>query len=229
MNFLKSILLMAILSFSSENFHAQDWANLKRYQNENTELMKQNLNEKRIVFMGNSITESWISNRPGFFEGKSYVNRGIGGQTTPQMLLRFKQDVIDLKPYAVVILAGINDIAGNTGPITIEETFQNIVAMTEMATSNGIKVILCSVLPAKDFPWRPGLEPAEKVVKLNALLKKYAIKNNLVYVDYFSEMNDGANGLRENLGYDGVHPNTLGYSIMEPLVEEAIEKVFSHK
>ena len=229
MNFLKSILLMAVLSFSSENFHAQDWANLKRYQNENAELMKQNSNEKRIVFMGNSITESWISNRPGFFKGKPYVNRGIGGQTTPQMLLRFKQDVIDLKPYAVVILAGINDIAGNTGPITIEETFQNIVAMTEMATSNGIKVILCSVLPAKDFPWRPGLEPAEKVVKLNALLKKYVDNNNLVYVDYFFEMNDGSNGLRENLGYDGVHPNALGYSIMEPLVEEGIAKVFRHK
>jgi lysophospholipase L1-like esterase len=229
MNFLKSILLMAILSFSSENFHAQDWANLKRYQNENAELMKQNSNEKRIVFMGNSITESWISNRPGFFKGKPYVNRGIGGQTTPQMLLRFKQDVIELHPYAVVILAGINDIAGNTGPITIEETFQNIVAMAEMATSNGIKVILCSVLPAKDFPWRPGLEPAEKVVKLNALLKKYANINNLVYVDYFSEMNDGANGLRENLGYDGVHPNTLGYSIMEPLVEEGIAKALKNK
>lgn len=229
MNFLKSILLMAILSLSSENFHAQDWANLKRYQNENAELMKQNSNEKRIVFMGNSITESWISNRPGFFKGKPYVNRGIGGQTTPQMLLRFKQDVIGLKPYAVVILAGINDIAGNTGPITIEETFQNIVAMTEMATSKGIKVILCSVLPAKDFPWRPGLEPAEKVVKLNALLKKYVDNNNLVYVDYFSEMNDGSNGLRENLGYDGVHPNALGYSIMEPLVEEGIAKAFSHK
>ena len=229
MNFLKSILLMAVLSFSSENFHAQDWANLKRYQNENAELMKQNSNEKRIVFMGNSITESWISNRPGFFEGKPYVNRGIGGQTTPQMLLRFKQDVIELHPYAVVILAGINDIAGNTGPITIDETFQNIAAMTEMAASNGIKVILCSLLPAKDFPWRPGLEPADKVIKLNALLQSYTKEHNLIFVDYFSAMVDENKGLRENLGYDGVHPNTLGYSIMEPLVEEGIAKAFNHK
>ena len=223
----KTILLMAIFGFASQNNLAQDWANLERYRDENAQLMKIDSNENRIVFMGNSITESWIHNRPKFFEGKSYVNRGIGGQTTPQMLLRFQQDVIDLKPSVVVILAGINDIAGNTGPMTTEETYSNILSMTEMATSNHIKVILCSVLPAKDFPWRPGLEPALKVVKLNALLKKYVEDHNLVYVDYFSAMNDGANGLRDILGYDGVHPNAMGYSIMEPLVEEGIAKALA--
>ena len=226
---LKTILFMAIFGFTSENNFAQDWANLDRYRDENAQLMKTYSNENRIVFMGNSITESWIHNRPKFFEGKPYVNRGIGGQTTPQMLLRFQQDVIDLKPSVVVILAGINDIAGNTGPMKTEETFNNIVSMAEMATSNHIKVILCSVLPAKDFPWRPGLEPAEKVVKLNAMLKKYVEEHNLVYVDYFSAMDDGENGLRENLGYDGVHPNALGYTIMEPLVEEGIAKALSMK
>ena len=229
MNHFKIILLMALFSFSTENHFAQDWANLKRYQEETAKLSLPNSNEHRIVFMGNSITESWINNRPEFFEGKPYVNRGIGGQTTPQMLLRFKQDVIDLKPTVVVILAGINDIAGNTGPMTIDETFKNIVSMAEMATANHIKVILCSVLPAKDFPWRPGLEPAEKVVKLNAFLKNYVDEHNLCYVDYFSAMNDGANGLRENLGYDGVHPNEMGYSIMEPLVEEGIAKALAMK
>jgi lysophospholipase L1-like esterase len=140
------------------------------------------------------------------------------------MLLRFRQDVIDLKPSAVVILAGINDIAGNTGPSTIDMIMDNLISMAELATANNIKVVFCSVLPAKDFPWRPGLEPAEKVIKLNTLLQSYAEEHHLVYVDYFSAMVDGFNGLREDLGSDGVHPNALGYSIMEPLVEEGIAK-----
>jgi lysophospholipase L1-like esterase len=123
-----------------------------------------------------------------------------------------------------VILAGINDIAGNTGPSTIEMIKDNLVSMAELAMTNNIKVVLCSVLPAKDFPWRPGLEPAEKVIKLNTLLQSYAEEHHLVYVDYFSAMVDGSNGLREDLGSDGVHPNALGYSIMEPLVEEGIAK-----
>lgn len=222
------ILILMISALSFEDSYAQDWANLIYYQNENIKLMKMDDKQNRIVFMGNSITESWSNFHPYFFEGKSYVNRGISGQTTPQMLLRFKQDVIDLKPSAVVILAGINDIAGNTGPITTDDTFKNIVQMTEMAIANHIKVVLCSVLPAKDFPWRPGQEPAEKVVKLNTLLRDYSKEQGLVYVDYFSAMVDGSNGLREDLGYDGVHPNALGYSIMEPLVEEGIAKALEH-
>jgi lysophospholipase L1-like esterase len=179
--------------------------------------------------MGNSITEGWIKSRPEFFEGKPYVNRGMSGQTTPQMLLRFRQDVIDLNPSAVVILAGINDIAGNTGPSSIEMIMDNLISMAELAIANKIKVVFCSVLPAKDFPWRPGLEPAEKVVKLNALLQNYSKEQGLIYVDYFSAMVDGSNGLKEDLGYDGVHPNALGYSIMEPLVEKGIAKALESK
>ena len=215
--------------FGFENSFAQDWANLERFQEENAVLLVPDSTQQRVVFMGNSITEGWINMRPEFFEGKPYVNRGIGGQTTPQMLLRFRRDVIDLKPSAVVILAGINDIAGNTGPSTIDMIMDNLISMAELATANQIKVIFCSVLPAKDFPWRSGLEPAEKVIKLNTLLQSYAKEHNLVYVDYFSAMVDSSNGLREDLGYDGVHPNALGYSIMEPLVEKALLKALNQQ
>ena len=202
--------------------HAQDWPNLERFREANAQLEEPDSSIYRVVFMGNSITEGWIKSRPEFFEGKNYVNRGISGQTTPQMLLRFRQDVIDLKPSVVVILAGINDIAGNTGPSTLDMIMDNIVSMSELAKSNHIKVVLCSVLPAKDFPWRRGIEPAEKVVKLNGLLRAYAEENHFVYVDYFSSMVDDSNGMKEGLAYDGVHPTALGYSIMEPLVEKAI-------
>ena len=221
-----SILLIFLLF---EFSYAQDWANLKRFQKENTELTISKPNEHRVVFMGNSITEGWLSIRPGFFSNKPYVNRGISGQTTPQMLLRFRQDVINLMPSVVVILAGINDIAGNTGPSTIEMIADNIISMAELAKANNIKVILCSVLPAYDFPWRQGLEPAEKVIKLNRLLKTYANKHNLVYVDYFTAMADESNGLKKELGSDGVHPNITGYLIMEPLVETAITKTIIQK
>jgi len=216
--------LIIFLMFVSTNYYAQDWANLERFQKENALIMDPDPTEDRIVFMGNSITEGWKNSRPEFFEGKSYINRGISGQTTPQMLLRFRQDVIDLKPSAVVILAGINDIAGNTGPSTIDMIMDNLISMSELAISNHIKVILCSVLPAKDFPWRPGLEPADKVIKLNALLQSFAKEHNLFFVDYFSVMVDENKGLKEDLGYDGVHPNAMGYSIMEPLVEAGIAK-----
>jgi len=175
--------------------------------------------------MGNSITEGWLNIRPEFFAEKPYVNRGISGQTTPQMLLRFRQDVINLKPHAVVILAGINDIAGNTGPSTIDMIFNNIVSMSELAKANNITVIICSVLPAYNFPWRPELKPAEKVVALNALLKEYATKQKIVYVDYFTAMANDLNGLKKNLGSDGVHPNVAGYLVMEPLLEKAINRI----
>lgn len=208
---------------------AQDWANLNKFQKDNAVLMASDSDEQRIVFMGNSITEGWSDIRPEFFVGKSYINRGISGQTTPQMLLRFRQDVIDLNPFAVVILAGINDIAGNTGPSTIEMIFKNITSMVELARSNDIEVILCSVLPAYDFPWRPGLEPAEKVVKLNALLKAYAQQQNISYVDYFTPMANEINGLKKELGSDGVHPNAAGYLIMEPILEKAISTLLTTK
>ncbi|MGB4850290.1 MAG: GDSL-type esterase/lipase family protein, partial [Saprospiraceae bacterium] len=173
---------------AQENQPTTDWGNLNKYADANKNLKSPMPSEKRIVFMGNSITESWLSIDESFFAAKPYINRGVGGQTTPQMLIRFRQDVIDLNPAVVVILAGINDIAENTGHITQEQTFGNIVSMAELAKENNIRVVLCSVLPAFDFPWRPGLEPAEKIVKLNAMIKAYCMKERIVYVDYYSNM-----------------------------------------
>jgi len=216
-----------LVLLSGECADAQDWANLERFRKQNDSLGLPKAGEKRVVFMGNSITEGWTKFCPSFFEGRPYINRGISGQTTPQMLLRFRADVIHLKPIAVVILAGINDIAGNTGPSTLEMIEDNIISMAQLAKANGIKVILCSVLPAYDFPWRPGLNPAEKVVALNKLIKNYADKNSILYVDYFSAMVDERNGLKAELGYDGVHPNEKGYKVMMPLVEEAIKKAMT--
>jgi len=224
---LKLIIAFLLAVYGFENTYAQDWPNLKHFKEENAQLMVPNSTEKRIIFMGNSITEGWLNIHSEFFSGKPYVNRGISGQTTPQMLLRFRQDVIDLKPSAVVILAGINDIAGNTGPSTIDMIFDNIISMVELAKANSIKVLICSVLPANDFPWRPGMEPAEKVMALNSKLQNYATKNNLVYVDYFSVMVDEYNGLKEELGSDGVHPNKEGYLIMEPILEKALGVTFN--
>jgi lysophospholipase L1-like esterase len=181
--------------------------------------------ENRVVFMGDSITEGWHFNGPnGAFAGKPYINRGISGQTTPQMLVRFRQDVIDLKPKVVVILAGINDIAGNTGPMTLGEIEYNLASMAELADVNHIRVVLCSLTPAFDFPWRPGLTPAGKVLVLNAWIKAYAAENGHVYVDLHSAMKDERDGLPAALSNDGVHPLPTGYAIMAPLVEAGIEK-----
>ena len=204
--------------------YGQDWANLKRFQQENSELMLAKAHEHRVVFMGNSITEGWLSIRPEFFKNKPYINRGISGQTTPQMLVRFRQDVIHLKPSTVVLLAGINDIAENTGPSTIEMIANNIVSMAELAKANHINVIICSVLPANKFPWREGLKPAEKVIKLNVLLQSYSKKHKLAYVDYYSAMVNDSHGLKKELCEDGIHPNKNGYLIMEPILEKAIKK-----
>jgi lysophospholipase L1-like esterase len=220
MKYFVSLILFAMIQSSS--LQAQDWANLTRYKNENAQLELPKANEKRVVFMGNSITEGWIKKDPDFFSGKSYINRGISGQTTPQMLLRFQADVIALKPKVVVILAGINDIAGNTGPSTLEMIEDNISSMSVLAKSAGIKVILSSVLPAYDFPWRPGLSPAEKVVALNKWIQNYASKNGFIYLDYYSPMVDDRKGLKAEYTTDGVHPNEKGYKIMEPLAEKAI-------
>ncbi len=206
-----------------------DWQNLARYRKANTALAATKSAKPRVVFMGNSITDGWINADSSFFAGKNYIDRGISGQTTPQMLIRFRPDVIDLKPAVVVILAGINDIAGNTGIMTIEETFGNIVSMSQLAKASNIKVVISSVLPAYDFPWRPGMQPAEKVVKLNAMLKAYAAKNDIVYLDYFSPMKDERNGLPANLSKDGVHPTLEGYKIMEPLAEKAIAEALKRR
>ncbi|WP_339918237.1 SGNH/GDSL hydrolase family protein [Yeosuana marina] len=227
MRYFKLFLLSIILLFINQNLYAQDWANMNKFQKANTELMNSNITANRVVFMGNSITEGWSVHHPEFFQNQSYINRGISGQTTPQMLLRFRQDVIDLNPSAVVILAGINDIAQNTGPISIEMIFGNIKSMVELSRANHIKVVLCSVLPANSFPWRPSIIPTEKVIKLNDLLKSYALANNIIYVDYFSAMADASNGLKKELGIDTVHPNKEGYLVMEPLIEEALKKALN--
>lgn len=202
----------------------QDWPNLARYATDNARLDTLPPDDQRVVFMGNSITEGWIQDSLSFFDNPHYINRGISGQTTPQMLCRFRADVIALKPQAVVILAGINDVAGNTGPMTIQQTLDNLYSMAELAKAHGIKVILSSVLPAADFPWRPGMEPAGKVMQINEHLKQYAIKHELTYLDYFSTMADKNNGLQAQLTYDGVHPNLAGYKIMAPLANAAIQK-----
>jgi lysophospholipase L1-like esterase len=221
----KLILVILLSFFFTESSIAQDWANLTRFKQENSELKSSGKVKDRIVFMGNSITEGWSSIRPNFFANNSFVNRGISGQTTPQMLLRFRQDVINLKPSAVVILAGINDIAGNTGPMSIEVIAENIFSMAELARAHNIEVVLCSVLPAADFSWRPGLEPADKVIKLNKLISRYAKEQNLIYVDYYNSMVNDSKGLKETLGNDGVHPNARGYEIMESLLETALLKI----
>ena len=208
---------------------AQDWANTARFKDDNAKIGLPASGEKRIVFMGNSITEGWINTCPDFFAGKSYVNRGISGQTTPQMLVRFRPDVINLKPAVVVILAGTNDIAGNTGPSTLEMIMDNLISMAELAKANQIKVVLSSVLPVFDYPWKPGLQPAEKIIALNLMIKTYAEKNGLVYLDYFSATVDERKGLKKELSGDGVHPNLAGYKIMEPLAEAAIQKALSKK
>ena len=199
-----------------------DWAQLRRYQKENAALAQAPAD--RVVFMGNSITDGWAKFFPTQFPGKPYVGRGIGGQTTPQMLVRFRQDVVALKPKVVVILAGTNDIAGNTGPSTLEMIEDNLASMTEIAQANGIRVVLSSILPVFDYPWKPGLEPAPKIMAINAWMKDYAAKHHAVYLDYHSAMQDERHGLKAELGYDGVHPNEAGYRLMATLAQRAIEE-----
>ncbi len=204
-----------------------DWANLSRYKEENNKLLNSS-DELRVVFMGNSITESWSHFDPDFFLTNSYINRGISGQTTPQMLIRLKPDVINLKPKAVVILAGINDIAGNTGPMQVENIAENIQSMAEISKANEIQVLICSVLPAIDFPWSPGLNPSTKVLRLNKLLKNYCRENNIIYVDYYSSMVDKNGGLKVpeyTSSDDLVHPNKKGYEVMSNIIQDSLKKV----
>ncbi|MDP4276526.1 MAG: SGNH/GDSL hydrolase family protein [Bacteroidota bacterium] len=223
MKFYKMVFLSGLLLFGTA-VSAQDWPNLGRFQSENAKLGKPAKGEKRVVFIGNSITEQWIGADPAFFSGHGYINRGIGGQTTPQMLVRFRQDVISLEPKVVVILGGTNDIAGNTGPSTLEMIEDNLASMAELANSNHIRVILSSVMPVYDYPWKPGLQPAEKIVRLNSWIKSYCKKKHFIYLDYFSALADERNGMKASLTVDGVHANMAGYKVMEPLVESAIHK-----
>lgn len=213
-----------VLTLNMENLNAQDWPNLGQFKDANAAYLEKSKSPE-VVFMGNSITIGWYHLNPEFFNKNNYANRGIGGQTTPQMLIRFRQDVVDLKPKAVVILAGTNDIAGNTGPSTLKMIADNIFSMCEIARSNNIKVVISSVLPVYDYPWKPGLEPAEKIIALNQLLEEYAARNNHEYLDYFSSMVDDRNGLIKSYGDDGVHPNEEGYKVMTNLVQESLKKV----
>ncbi len=216
------VVLITFLIMTSSQ--AQDWANLQQFRADNDKIGLPEEGEDRVVFMGNSITIGWINTVPEFFEGKPYINRGISGQTTPQMLLRFRQDVIALQPKVVVILAGTNDIAGNTGPSTLEMIADNIKSMAELSEANGIKVVISSVLPAYDYPWKPGLEPSKKIIDLNIMLKEYAENKGHIYLDYFSAMVDERNGLPKKYALDEVHPTKLGYEVMAPLAEAAIAK-----
>ena len=222
-----TFVILLLSMFSIQFSYAQDWANLNRFKAENANVVLPTPGEKRVVFMGNSITEGWINLHPEFFAGKFYINRGISGQTTPQMLIRFREDVIKLKPKVVVILAGTNDIAGNTGPSTLEMIEDNLISMAQLARANDIKVILCSVLPVYDYPWKPGLEPAQKIIDLNKLIKTYTEKSGMIYLDFFSAMVDERKGLKSEYSKDGVHPNEAGYNVMEPLTEVAIEKALN--
>lgn len=209
---------------AQENQPATDWGNLTRYRQENAALPAPKPGELRVVFYGNSITEGWARYFPAMFPGKPYIGRGIGGQTTPQMLVRFRHDVVALKPRVVVILAGTNDIAGNTGPSTLEMIQDNLASMAEIARANGIRVVLSSVLPVFDYRWRPGLEPAQKIVALNRWMQGYARRHGHVYLDYHRAMADERQGMRAELSPDGVHPNEAGYRIMAPLADRAIQR-----
>jgi lysophospholipase L1-like esterase len=209
----------------------RDWPQLSRYHDDNTKVVAPTKDEERVVFMGDSITDGWDApNMGGFFPGKPYINRGISGQTTPQMLVRFRPDVIDLKPKVVVILAGTNDLAGNTGPTTLEAIEANLKSMVDLARVNGIRVVLSSVMPVSDYELRDGKpivqtvrRPPDKIIALNNWIKDFAAKNRLIYLDYFSAMVDAKGFLKDELSNDGLHPNADGYKVMNPLAAAAIQ------
>ncbi|MCR1025951.1 SGNH/GDSL hydrolase family protein [Cellulophaga baltica] len=204
----------------------QDWPNLKRFAVDNELLPAASPLEDRVVFMGDSITQGWLDyGCPELFKNYPYINRGISGQTTPQMLLRFRTDVLNLQPKIVVILAGINDIAGNTGPSTLKMIQDNIISMVQLAQANSIKVILSSILPADRFTWQPGINPADAVIQMNEFLKTYAKNHRCYYLDYYSSLVNESKGMIERYSEDGVHPTIAGYKVMTPLVLEAINEV----
>jgi lysophospholipase L1-like esterase len=224
--------------FDRATARLKDWPQLARYHDANAQITTPAKNERRVVFLGDSITDGW--DRPasgGFFPGKPYVNRGISGQTTPQMLIRFRPDVIALQPRVVVILAGTNDIAGNTGPMTLEMIEANLSGMAELAHVHGIRVVLASVMPVSDYGHRAdgtpivqtGDRPPARILELDAWIKRYAVERNLTYVDYFSAMVDDKGMLKKELSEDGLHPNAAGYAIMAPLAEQAIAAALKRK
>ncbi len=223
-NKLFASLFIGLMALGCWTTQAQDWPNLNRFREANAQLAAPAKGEKRVVFMGNSITEGWIRTHPDFFQVNPYVNRGISGQTTPQMLVRFHQDVVDLQPEAVVILAGTNDIAGNTGPSTLKMIMDNLKAMAEIAEANDIEVFLCSVLPVKRYSWRPEVEATQQVVDLNKMIKEYCQQKKIIYLDYFSAMATPENFMIPEYTTDEVHVTPKGYDLMEQMVQEAIKK-----
>lgn len=214
------------MSWTEATAQNRDWAALGRYAKENQELLQPTKKEKRVVFIGNSITEGWVNTHRTFFTDNGYIGRGVSGQSSYQFLLRFREDVIKLSPSLVVIHAGTNDIAENTGPYNEEYTFGNIVSMVELAKANKIKVILTSTLPAASFGWNPSIkDSADKIAALNARIEKYAKENKIPYVNYYQAMVTGADrALNPAYTKDGVHPTADGYAIMETLIKKAIDK-----
>ena len=205
---------------AEERLH-EDWPWLDRYRAANAAVT----GPVTVVFMGDSITQGWFDMMPGFFT-PGRQGRGIGGQTTPQMLLRFRQDVIDLKPQVVQIMAGTNDIAGNTGPMTAAQSQANIRSMTELAQAHGIRVILASIPPTDHFPWRPGIAPAPRIAAMNAWLRDYARSVGATYADYWTALHDGQ-AMRAAFTIDGVHPNAAGYAAMAPVAEAALAQALA--
>ncbi len=236
---IKSALLIALFSLCSmvavfsqnkakdatqKEDYSDDWGALSHYEKENEALPAPKANEERVVFLGSSIFEFWKQKDPEYFKSHPYLDRGISGQTSPQLLIRFRQDVINLKPKAVIILAGSNDIASDRGHVTNERIMDYIKSMAELARLNHIKVILCEYLPINAYPWRKDLHPAEDIIALNRLIKTYALANDFTLLDYFTPLVDEHNGQRAELTTDGVHPNLAGYKIMADVTDIAIKK-----
>jgi Lysophospholipase L1 and related esterases len=222
--FVISFFLLFNLFANAQTYN--EMINLKHYAQKNVELLAPVKGEKRVVFIGNSITEGWVNVHPEFFKSNNYIGRGISGQTSSQLLSRFRMDVIDIKPVAVVINIGTNDIAENTGTYDYDFTLGNIKSMAELAKANGIKVILSSVTPAAGYPWRKEItDTVEKIKTLNEGIEAYAKANKFAYIDYFSVLCDDNRALRSDYGNDGVHPNSEAYTIMENTAKAVIDKV----
>ena len=219
---MKKILLLPLLFVAlSLSAQSKDWAQFYRYEGKNDSLTTR----PDVVFMGNSITDCWADTVPAFFADNNFVGRGISGQVSSQMLVRFQEDVINLHPKVVVICCGTNDIAQNNGPITLEHILHNIKSMCQLARANKIKPVVCSTLPAKGFKWRPDMKPANDIIRLNEMIKAYAQENKIPYVDYHSVLKDEENGLPRKYSKDGVHPNAQGYAVMESVILPILKKV----
>ncbi|WP_101690174.1 GDSL-type esterase/lipase family protein [Dysgonomonas massiliensis] len=219
------IFASCILNISAQN-SLSELPNFERYKIPNEEILSMPAQHNRVVFIGNSITDAWPEVRPDFFKDNNYVGRGIGGQTSPQLLLRFRKDVIELKPQIVVINIGTNDIAENTGKYNPQYTLDNIMSMTDIALANGVKVILSSVLPVGEYPWRKDIKNASQIVdSLNAAIRNYAVMNDIPYADYNANMRDSNGALIEDLGHDGVHPVEKGYKVMETVIQPIIKSL----